>query len=60
MDDLVQQLKEKAGLSEEQAHKALGVMKDYLMGKVPPMFNGFVEGFFAKGSNASAEEDPLA
>ena len=60
MEDLVQQLKDRAGLSEEQAHKALETMKDYLMGKVPPMFSGFVESFFAKGSSAITEEDPLA
>ncbi len=58
MDDLVQQLKDKAGLTEEQAHKALATMKDFLMGKVPPMFSGFVENFFAKNTPA-AEEDPL-
>ena len=55
MDDLVQQLKDKAGLTEEQAYKALETM----MGKVPPMFSGFVENFFAKAGNAPAEEDPL-
>ena len=59
MDDLVQQLKDKAGLTEEQAYKALETMKGYLMGKVPPMFSGFVENFFAKAGNAPAEEDPL-
>jgi hypothetical protein len=60
MDDLVQQLQEKAGLTEEQAYKALETMKGYLMGKVPPMFSGFVENFFAKASNNTIhEEDPL-
>ena len=59
MDDLIQQLKDRAGLTDEQAHKALEVMKDYLMGKVPPMFSGFVDSFFAKASTTSDEADPL-
>lgn len=59
MDDLIQQLKDKAGLTEEQALKALDTMKDYLMGKVPPMFSGFVDSFFAKSAK-SDEIDPLS
>ncbi len=58
MDDLKQQLKERAGLTDEQSIKVIETMKDYLMGKVPPMFSGFVENFFAK-SNKKEEEDPL-
>ena len=60
MDDLVQQLKEKAGLTEDQALKALDTMKEYLMGKVPPMFSGFVDSFFAKAAKEGDEVDPLA
>ena len=58
MQDLIQQLKDKAGLTDEQAIKALETMKEYLMGKVPPMFSGFVDKFFAdsKGHN----DDPLS
>jgi len=58
MDDLVQQLKEKAGLTDEQALKAIETMKDFILGKVPPMFSGFVDGFFANKAKAD-EEDPL-
>lgn len=60
MDDIIQQLKEKAGLSDEQAMKALETMKDYILGKVPPMFSGFVENFFAGKPKGEEEEDPLA
>ncbi len=60
MDDLVQQLKDRAGLTEDQALKALDTMKDYLMGKVPPMFSGFVDSFFAKAGKTTDEIDPLA
>jgi hypothetical protein len=58
MQDLVEQLKDKAGLTDAQALKAIETMKDYIQGKVPPMFSGFVDTFFAN-NNASAEEDPL-
>ena len=58
MEDLVKQLKERANLTDEQAVQVIATMKDYLMGKVPPMFSGFVDGFFAKASKTS-EEDPL-
>ena len=58
MDDLIQQLKDKAGLTEEQALKTLEIMKGYLMGKVPPMFSGFVDNFFAKASK-TGDVDPL-
>ena len=60
MDDLLQQLKDNAGITDEQAVKVVATMKDYLMGKVPPMFSGFVENFFAKAAKSSDEEDPLA
>lgn len=55
MDEVVLQLKEKAGLTDEQAVKVMEVMKEYLHSKVPPMFSGFVDNFFASGSK-SAED----
>ena len=58
MEDLGQQLKEKAGLTDEQVVKVIATMKDFLMGKVPPMFSGFVDTFFA-GAPTSGEIDPL-
>ena len=51
MDELVELLKTKAGLSDEQATKALEVMKEYLVSKVPPMFSGYVENFFASSKD---------
>ena len=58
MQDLIQQLKTEAGLTDEQALKAVAIMKDYIQTKVPPMFSGFVDKFFAKNS-AADENDPL-
>ena len=61
MEDLIEQLKDKAGLTEDQAHQSIAIMKDYIMGKVPPMFSGFVDSFFAKNSSDKDKEiDPLA
>jgi len=57
MNDLVQLMKDKAGLTDEQAIKAIEAMKEYLQGKVPPMFSGFVDQFFA--GNSGKEVDPL-
>ena len=56
MEELILELKEKAGLSEEQAMKALGVITDYIKGKLPPMMSGFVDNFL---SAEHTEEDPL-
>ena len=58
MQDLVQLMKDRAGLTDEQAHKAIEAMKEYLQGKVPPMFSGFVDQFFANSGHR--ENDPLA
>lgn len=56
MQDLIQELKAKAGLSDEQALLAIQTMKEYIHSKVPPMFSGFVDSFFA-GKSTQSEED---
>ena len=53
MDDLIQQLKDKAGLSDEQAVKALQTIKDYIQSKLPPMMSGMVDNFL----NTTTHED---
>ena len=58
MQELIQQLKDKAGLTDEQAIKAVHTMKDFISGKVPPMFSGFVDNFFAD-SNAAGDDSFL-
>ncbi len=59
MNELIQQLKDNAGLTDEQALKAVEVMKDFIQGKVPPMFSGFVDTFFANNNNKGAEDSFL-
>jgi len=56
MEDLIQHLKDKAGLTEEQAVLAIEAMKEYIHSKVPPMFSGFVDNFFAGGPAQSGED----
>ncbi len=50
MQELIEQLKSEAGLTEEQATKAVEIVKGFVMSKVPPMFSGAIEGFFANGN----------
>jgi len=59
MQDLLQQLKANAGLTDVQAIKAMETMKEYIHSKVPPMFSGFVDKFFEK-NNTIEEIDPLS
>ncbi|MBW8686629.1 hypothetical protein [Chitinophaga rhizophila] len=59
--DLLKELKEKAGLSNEQAQKTFEILKEYVRGKVPVFLSGTVEKWFADiekraGSNDSPNE----
>jgi hypothetical protein len=47
MQDLIQQIQAKAGISEQQALVAANTTKDYIKSKVPPMFAGMVDQFFS-------------
>ncbi|MBC7554979.1 MAG: hypothetical protein H7257_13495 [Taibaiella sp.] len=57
MKDLINNLKENAGLTEQQAYKAIEIMKGFVMSKVPPMFSGVVNNFFASVPQQSADID---
>jgi hypothetical protein len=46
MQDLIERLKA-AGLSEEQAHSAIGIVKNYTKEKFP-MFAGAIDNLFDK------------
>jgi len=62
LQDVIEKLKTDAGLTQEQAIKAVEVMKDYIQAMVPPMFSGFVDKFFAKNSNNAQppDDNPLS
>ena len=44
MEDLVKAISEKAGINEEQAKKALDAVVEYAKEKVPPAFQGMIDG----------------
>ena len=56
MEELIQQITERTGISEEQAMKAVETMKEFISSKVPPMFSGFVDNFFTSGGSNPADE----
>lgn len=47
-NNLLEQLKTKAGLSEEQALKAVQTIADFIKGKVPPMMHGMIDNFLTE------------
>lgn len=56
MKDLIEQLKTEAGLNDKQAHQSVEIVKAFVLAKVPPMFSGVVESFFAKNTPAGEED----
>ncbi len=55
MEELIKDLKANAGLTHEQALQSIEIMKQFIVAKVPPMFSGFVDGFFA-GKSTNSED----
>ena len=45
MHELVAQLIDKAGLTQEQAEKSIVVVKEYIQSQLPPMMQGMVDNF---------------
>jgi len=60
MQELIQLLKDKAGLNDDQAQKTIAVMKEFLHGKVPPMFSGVVNKFFADTKKDNNDDSYMA
>jgi hypothetical protein len=54
MQELLQNIQAKAGISEQQALVAVNTTKDYIKSKVPPMFTGMVDQFFSGHFDAAA------
>ena len=55
MKALIQQLQQKAGLTEEQAIKSVETIKEFIQSKLPPMMHGLVDNFM--DSNNEEDED---
>ena len=51
MQDLIEQLKSKADLTDEQAMKALQTIKEYIQAKLPPAMQGMVDNFIGTQSD---------
>ncbi len=47
MQELIQKIQNAAGITEQQAQVAANTAKDFVKNKVPPMFVGMVDQFFA-------------
>jgi polyhydroxyalkanoate synthesis regulator phasin len=50
MDDLVKQLKDKAGLTDEQAQKSMQVLVEYVQSKLPPFMHGMIDNFISSNT----------
>ncbi|MGN6509978.1 MAG: hypothetical protein ACTHLD_11015 [Chitinophaga sp.] len=63
MQELIQQLKDKAGITDEQAVKAIEAVKDFVKSKLPPVIAGNVdtwfEGMAGSASRPNAADDFL-
>jgi nucleoid DNA-binding protein len=51
MEDLIEQLKSKAGLTDDQAMKALQTIKEFIQSKLPPAMQGMVDNFIGTSSD---------
>ena len=49
MEELVNQVSEKAGITKEQARAAVEAIAGFLKEKVPPPFNGYIDSFMGTG-----------
>lgn len=63
MQELIQNLKDRAGLTDEQAVKAIDTVKDFVKSKLPAAIAGNVDvwfaGFGASAPKPKADEDFL-
>lgn len=55
MQELIQQLVDKANLTPEQAEKSLQVIKDYIQSQLPPMMQGMVDNFLGQAQDPGSK-----
>ncbi len=58
MDDLVSKVASTAGISQEQAQKAVQAVMDFARSKLPPQYAGMVDQYL--GGQAAPAGNPLA
>lgn len=53
MQELINELVTKAGLTQQQAEKSIEVIKTYIQSQLPPMMQGMVDNFMSgqQGNN---------
>jgi hypothetical protein len=59
VDELVNQISQKAGITPDQAKIAVQVVAGYLKDKLPPPIAAQVEGYLSGGSGGQAPQNPL-
>lgn len=60
MEDLIQNVAEKTGLTPDQARSAITVVVDHLKDKLPWGLGDKIESFLASGSQTAADGDASA
>ncbi|XZF13014.1 hypothetical protein ACTHGU_14605 [Chitinophagaceae bacterium MMS25-I14] len=55
MQELIQHLVAKAGVTEQQAEQSIHAMKEYIQGKLPPMMHGVIDNFLGTAPAAAAD-----
>ena len=50
MEELIKQVSEKAGITEEQARTAVQTVADYLKERVPAPYSSYIDSFMSGGS----------
>lgn len=58
MQEIIQQLISKAGLSQDQATKAIQVIGQFVKDKYP-MAGGYIDNFLGKGGGDTGADNPL-
>lgn len=59
-NNLMEQLKQKAGLTEDQALKAVHTIAEFIKGKVPPMMHGMIDNFLTEDESIADKMKGLA
>ena len=57
MEELIKKLTDEVGLTEEQALQTMNAVKEFIMGKVPPMMHPMIDSFLASKKDGN---DPMA
>ena len=54
MDDLIKQITSKVGISDEQAKGTIGLVMEFIKGKLPDNMHGMIDGVIGDGDGDEA------